>query len=237
MNTLSCQVTRITPFNDSVYQVVLTPSQPFEFKAGQYLSIIMGEKDKRPFSIASAPHQTEIELHIGAAVAESYPMQVIERLQSCLANQETIGIEAPAGNAFLRSEHTRPRLLIAGGTGFSYIKSMIEQQIEERNDTPVTFYWGCRTTEAMYYHSIAQDWQQTYPWLTFIPVVEEADEHWQGKQANLLEQIKTDYTDVSDFDIYIAGRFDMAAAARDMLRSLNVNEKHLYGDAYMFLKG
>ncbi|MBM7073379.1 NAD(P)H-flavin reductase [Shewanella sp. 202IG2-18] len=236
MNTLSCHVKSITPFNDSVYQVILVPEAQFEFKAGQYLSVVMGEKDKRPFSIASAPHASELELHIGAAVAESYPMQVVENMKQALANNSTITIEAPAGEAFLRVNSNRPKLLAAGGTGFSYIKSIIENLIEKGETAPTAFYWGCRTAHAMYYKDIADKWNLEYDWLTFIPVVEQADENWKGKTANLLEQIKADHTNVSEFDIYVAGRFDMAGAARDMFRELEVNEDHLFGDAFAFIK-
>lgn len=56
MNTIRCQVVSVTPFNDAVYQVILKPETAFDFHAGQYLSVVMGEKDKRPFSIASAPN-------------------------------------------------------------------------------------------------------------------------------------------------------------------------------------
>ncbi len=36
--------------------------------------VVMGEKDKRPFSIASSPcrHEGELELHIGAAEHNAY---------------------------------------------------------------------------------------------------------------------------------------------------------------------
>ncbi len=236
MNTLSCHVKSITPFNDSVYQVILQPITAFEFKAGQYLSVVMSENDKRPFSIASAPHAANIELHIGAATTESYPMQVVEKMQQALANNNTITIEAPAGEAFLRNQSSRSKLLVAGGTGFSYIKSIIEDIIAKGETDPITFYWGCRKPDAMYDKAIADGWNAQHDWLTFIPVVEEASDAWTGKTANLLEQIKHDFTNVSELDIYVAGRFDMAATARELFRELKLDETHLYGDAFAFIK-
>lgn len=232
MKTIRCQVEKITPFNDAVYQVLLKPEAAIEFKAGQYLSVVMGEQDKRPFSIASAPGAEFIELHIGAAVSESYPMQVVERLKS--ANY--IDIEAPAGEAFLRDQSHRPRLMIAGGTGFSYIKSIIEAQIALGQTVHTQFYWGCRNQEAMYYEAIARNWHEAHSWLEFIPVVEDASPDWQGQQANLLEQIKADYVSLNGYDIYIAGRFDMVGAARQVFREMGVEEAHLYGDAFAFIK-
>ncbi|WP_226564649.1 NAD(P)H-flavin reductase [Shewanella chilikensis] len=232
MNSIRCKIEKVAPFNDAVYQVLLRPEKPLEFKAGQYLCVVMGEKDKRPFSIASAPGSELIELHIGAAVSESYPMQVVERLR----NNSHIDIEAPGGEAFLRHQSFRPRLLVAGGTGFSYIKSLVEQQIALGQKVETLLYWGCRNPEAMYYETIAREWHQAHPWLHFVPVVEQADADWQGKQANLLSQIRSDFVSLVGYDIYIAGRFDMVGAARELFREMGLDEAHLYGDAFAFIK-
>lgn len=236
MKQISCRVEALEPFNDAVFKVLLRPNTPFNFKAGQYLCIVMDEQDKRPFSIGSAPNSKLLELHIGAAVSESYPMQVVERLKECLDSGASIDIEAPAGDAYLRSEQKRARLLIAGGTGFSYIKSIVEQQIATQDQTPTTLYWGCRNRDAMYYESIARTWHAQYPWMTFVPIIEESTANWDGKTANLLAQINADFSDLNEFDVYIAGRFDMAAAARELFRNLNIDESHLYGDAFAFIK-
>ncbi|WP_345844206.1 NAD(P)H-flavin reductase [Shewanella algae] len=232
MNSIRCKIEKVAPFNDAVYQVLLRPEKPLEFKAGQYLCLVMGEKDKRPFSIASAPGSELIELHIGAAVSESYPMQVVERLR----NNSHIDIEAPGGEAFLRHQSIRPRLLVAGGTGFSYIKSLVEQQIALGQKVETLLYWGCRNPEAMYYEAIAREWHQAHPWLHFVPVVEQAEADWQGKQANLLAQIRSDFVSLVGYDIYIAGRFDMVGAARELFREMGLDEAHLYGDAFAFIK-
>ncbi|MCL1143749.1 NAD(P)H-flavin reductase [Shewanella gaetbuli] len=232
MKTIRCQIEKITPFNDAVYQVILKPETRFDFKAGQYLCVVMGEKDKRPFSIASAPNAETIELHIGAAVSESYPMQVVERLKT----NTHIDIEAPAGEAYFRQDSVRPRILIAGGTGFSYIKSIVEHQIAIGETVKTQLYWGCRTEAAMYYQDIAKKWHEQHDWLEFIPVIEQATDDWQGKQANLLAQIKQDFISLNGYDVYIAGRFDMVGAAREIFREMGIEEAHLYGDAFAFIK-
>ena len=236
MNTISCTIETVTPFNDAVYQIILKPETAFDFNAGQYLCVVMGEQDKRPFSIASAPNSALIELHIGAAVSESYPMQVVERMKECLANGIKIEIEVPGGEAHLRHESLRPRLLIAGGTGFSYIKSIVEQQKALGQQIETTLYWGCRNADAMYYETIAREWHDAHPWLHFVPVLEEAGGDWKGKKANLLAQIKADFVSLHGYDIYIAGRFDMVGAAREVFRAIGVEEEHLYGDAFAFIK-
>jgi len=138
MNTISCQVVSIETLTQHVYKVLLKPEQKTEFVAGQYLNFVMSEDDKRPFSIASSPNNDLIELQIGAFTADSYPMQVIEHIKQ----HNTVTVEIPLGNAPLKLESNRPLLLIAGGTGFSYIKSMFEYLSQQSHHVGLLFIGG-----------------------------------------------------------------------------------------------
>ncbi len=53
MTTLSCKVTSVEAITDTVYRVRIVPDAAFSFRAGQYLMVVMDERDKRPFSMAS----------------------------------------------------------------------------------------------------------------------------------------------------------------------------------------
>jgi len=146
MSKINCQVKSLTPLTDHVYKVILLPEQKVDFLAGQYLNFVMSADDKRPFSIANGPHSNYIELQIGAFAADSYPMQVIERLK----NSTHVEIEMPFGQAHLRSESERPLLLMAGGTGFSYVKSMLEYLVEHNSHRHIMIFWGLREPSACY---------------------------------------------------------------------------------------
>ena len=81
MTTLSCKVTSVEAITDTVYRVRLVPDAAFSFRAGQYLMVVMDERDKRPFSMASTPdEQAFIELHIGASELNLYAMAVMDRI-------------------------------------------------------------------------------------------------------------------------------------------------------------
>lgn len=108
----------------------------------------MGERDKRPFSIASCPSKTDtVELHIGATADNPYAMEVIEKLRA----QGEITIEVPLGQASYRAASERPIILIAGGTGFSYTWSILQAHLRRDTQRPVTLYWGGRAVNDLYY--------------------------------------------------------------------------------------
>ena len=229
MNQTSCRILEVNAEHPYLYKVYLQPEQPLQFKAGQYLCIVMDEQDKRPFSMANAPHQELIELHIGAGAPNSYPMQVIDKLYS----SDHITIEAPHGKAYLREESTRSRLIIAGGTGFSYAKSIIESLIHHPQKLHTHFFWGCREPEYMYDFALAQQWGRL-DWLQFTPVLEHNAAQLNTSEGLLLDQVCQHISDFSHYDIYIAGRFEMAKAAKDKFLPFNLNTKQLFGDAFSY---
>ena len=231
MKEIQCQVQSITSLTEYVYKVLLKPEESVEFLAGQYLNVVMDEEDKRPFSIASSPNEELIELQIGAFGADSYPMQVIERIKS--SNQITI--EIPLGKAALNTTSQRPILMIAGGTGFSYIKSMFEYLAQQRSDKEIIVYWGLRDPSACYE---LDKTTKTIAGLTkgqFNPVVETPHDEWQGRIGMVHKVVMKDINNLSDYDIYIAGRFDMVATVRDDFVEKGANVTNMYGDAFAYI--
>jgi aquacobalamin reductase/NAD(P)H-flavin reductase len=214
-----------------VYKVLLTPTEMVDFLPGQYLNFVMSEDDKRPFSIANAPGSDTIELQIGAFVADSYPMQVIERIKT----SNTVTIELPLGNAQLRTDSQRPLLLIAGGTGFSYIKSMFEFLLAQQSQRKVIVYWGLRDESACYELSKTEKAVSGLANGSFHPVIENPSEQWQGLTGMVHQVVMQQIEDLQNYDIYLAGRFDMVGAVRKDFVAQGADIKHMYADAFAYI--
>lgn len=231
MNTVTCQVESLTSLTPYVYKALLKPAQPIDFIAGQYLNFVMSAEDKRPFSIASKPGAELIELQIGAFGEDSYAMQVIEHLK----NNAQVTIEMPLGSAGLVSDSERPLLLLAGGTGFSYIKSIFEYLADQQTTRPVTVYWGLREQSACYELEKTAATIAKIPNSNFIPVVEKANESWHGKTGLLHEVVMSDIATFERYDIYLAGRFDMVGKIREDFTAKGALIEHMYADAFAFI--
>ncbi|MCL2899343.1 NAD(P)H-flavin reductase [Brenneria tiliae] len=233
MTTLSCKVTLVEAITDTVYRVRLLPEAPFSFRAGQYLMVVMDERDKRPFSMASTPMEKNvIELHIGASELNLYAMAVMERI----LKEKTLTVDIPHGEAWLREESQRPLVLIAGGTGFSYVRSILLTALSQQPDRAVAIYWGGRETKHLYDLAELEKLATQYPNLQVIPVVEQPEEGWRGRTGTVLSAVLQDYGSLAEQDIYIAGRFEMAKIARERF----CNERgaltaHMFSDAFSFI--
>ena len=235
MKTVSCQIESLTSLTSHVYKVLLKPSEKVDFIAGQYLNFVMSNEDKRPFSIASSPNSELLELQIGAFVADSYPMQVIERIKESYASGEAVTIEIPSGSAQLRTESERPLLLLAGGTGFSYIKSMFEYLAEQKSSRHIQVYWGLREESAVYELEKTMATIANLPHASFIPVVENAGTSWQGQTGLVHQAAMHDIVNFESYDIYLAGRFDMVGAIRSDFVEHGALLDHMYADAFAFI--
>lgn len=231
MNVVKCEVVALEALTCNVYKVLLKPANPVNFLPGQYLNLMISDDDKRPFSIASSPNRELIELQIGAFGEESYAMQVIEYLK----NNTKVSIELAAGNAFLRKESQRPILLIAGGTGFSYIKSILDHLAEQKSSRKVTVYWGLREPSACFEIAKTQATTAELPNGTFYPVVETPDESWMHKVGIVHKVVMADINNLGDYDIYLAGRFDMIGTIRTDFVEKGADINHMFADAFAFL--
>ena len=233
MTTLSCKVTSVDAITETVYRVRLVPDSPFSFRAGQYLMVVMDERDKRPFSMASTPdEQGFIELHIGASELNLYAMAVMDRI---LKDREIV-IDIPHGDAWLRDEDDRPLILIAGGTGFSYVRSILFTALARNPAREIAIYWGGREEKHLYDLAELEALSVNHPNLSVVPVVEQPEEEWRGRSGTVLTAVMQDFGTLSEHDIYIAGRFEMAKIARDLFcNERDAREDRLFGDAFAFI--
>lgn len=195
--------------------------------------VVMDERDKRPFSMASTPdEQGFIELHIGASELNLYAMAVMDRI---LKDREIV-IDIPHGDAWLRDEDDRPLILIAGGTGFSYVRSILFTALARNPAREIAIYWGGREEKHLYDLAELEALSVNHPNLSVVPVVEQPEEGWRGRSGTVLTAVMQDFGTLSEHDIYIAGRFEMAKIARDLFcNERGAREDRMFGDAFSFI--
>lgn len=73
----------------------------------------------------------------------------------------------------MRDDEERPLILIAGGTGFSYARSILLTALARNPNRDVTIYWGGREEKHLYDLSELEALSLQYPCLRVEPVVEQ----------------------------------------------------------------
>tara|TARA_R110002167_G_scaffold9923_12_gene45765 strand:- start:3278 stop:3976 length:699 start_codon:yes stop_codon:yes gene_type:complete len=232
MQIIQCKVEKIEALTDTIKRIILIPDTPFNFIAGHYLQIVMGDDDKRPFSIANAPREDgSIELHIGTEPGNQYSGQVIEKM----LKDKLVNVEGGLGQAFLSQTDAQDIILLAGGTGFSYALSILQQLLSKPLEAQVHLYWGTRTISDMYAFDELITLTQQHPLFTFIPVIEIPETDWAGRTGWVHQAVLDDMPDLATYQVYVAGRFEMAKVVRDDFTKQGLPITSLFGDAYAYI--
>src|SRR5690606_14232719 len=125
-----------------------------DFRAGQYINIVLEDGRRRAFSFANAPHDNEfIELHIRRIPGGVFTTHVFTDMRV----GDTLTFEGPFGHFTLR-EGDKPILFVAGATGFAPVKSILEDAFHRGIQRPLHLYWGVRERGDLYMIDLAERW-------------------------------------------------------------------------------
>jgi CDP-4-dehydro-6-deoxyglucose reductase, E3 len=240
IKTLPARIALLERVGSDVMRVMLRlPAvEHLKFAPGQYLDVLLEGARRRSFSIASPPHDSEtLELHVRLALGGGFT--------EWLFNEARVGsllkIEGPIGQ-FAYQDNERPLLLIAGGTGFAPLKSIIRHVLERRmlgkawQARKVRLYWGVRRAADLYERVLLENWAARHPEFEFTPVLSH-----EIDAANNLDRALTGYVhdavlqaglDLNAHDIYAAGPPAMIEAVRAKLPAAGADPERLYFDSF-----
>ncbi len=182
-----------------------------KFQAGQYLQVLLPDGQRRSFSMANPPHQNDgAELHIRLLEGGAFSQWVAQELKV----GDRLTVELPHGDFYVREERAAPIVMLASGTGFAPIKSMVEDGLRRGLARSITVYWGARTTKDLYLLELASGWSHQ-PGLSFVPVLSEPDADWTGRTGFVHHAVLEDHDTLGSHQVYACGAPAMVSAARN----------------------
>ena len=209
-------------------------TERLQFRAGQYIDILLPDGRKRSFSLANAPHDdTLIELHVRHVDGGDFTGYVMDELHE----KDILRIEGPHGSFFLREEANRPMIFMAGGTGFAPIKGIIEHALAEGLTQPMYLYWGVRAQEDLYLDELPQKWAKHMPHFHFVPVFSEvnSEQSESVRTGYVHDAVIADFPDgLAEFDVYAGGPPVMVHAGFDAFKAHGLKEDRYFSDAFEY---
>lgn len=168
---------------EDLFLVWLRPEVPFTFKPGQYITIGTGGIE-RPYSIASAPHESMVELFIEHVLPEHGG-----KLTPLLWAQhvgEYVSMRPRAKGIFVFQPQYHNHVLVGTVTGVAPFVSMVRNAIHEKMRGHHFFVMeGASHQDEFVYDAELERLSENYPeMITFIPTVSrpqaERNMGWNG---------------------------------------------------------
>jgi len=213
----------------AVLHLRFAADQRVKFRAGQYLRVIMRDGESRNFSMANPPqHSDGAELHIRRITGGRFS----ETLLGALATGDTVEIETPFGEFFLREKLAKPIAFLAHGTGFAPIRSIVEDLIRRGISRPARLYLGTRSADEPYVRPLIAKWPTRAPWLTTSVVMLERG---PMRPPRLLHRaLLEDLPDLTAHQVYACGPKPMIDAAHEQLvQQGKLPDDEFYADSFV----
>jgi CDP-4-dehydro-6-deoxyglucose reductase len=229
IRTLPCRVQKMERLADDVMvlQLRLPANERLQFLAGQYIEFLLKGGSRRSFSMGNAPHDDElIQLHVRHVAGGQFTDHVFGKMKE----RDILRLEGPLGTFFLREESAKPIVLVASGTGFAPIKSIIEHALHKGVTRPMVLYWGGRRAKDLYMDALARQWP-----IEYVPVISDAlpEDNWSGRTGFVHRAVMQDFPDLSGHQVYACGVPVMVdAAKRDFTQQCKLPEEEFFADSF-----
>ena len=219
-----------------VVTLQLPTAEPFRYYAGQYLEFILRDGQRRSYSMATAPRENnQVELHLRHMPGGVFTDHVFGTAGTQMKVREVLRVEGPLGSFFLREDSDKPIVLLASGTGFAPIKAIVERMVATNNQRKVALYWGGRRPSDLYMNALAQQWAESLPNLTYIPVISDAlpADGWTGRTGFVHRAVMEDLPELTGWQVYACGAPIMVETARhDFVHVNGLPEDEFFADAF-----
>ncbi|MCG8096530.1 MAG: 2Fe-2S iron-sulfur cluster binding domain-containing protein [Candidatus Thiodiazotropha endolucinida] len=207
------------------------------YRAGQYADISFpGISHPRSYSFAAAPEddrRNELTFFVRKVPNGELTSWLFEDDRT----GSPVTVNGPYGSFWLR-EGDGPVVCIAGGSGMSSIKSLLEHAANVGCDRDIFYLFGARTQADLYcldkMRALEQEWNSGST-LRFIPVLSDEPDNsdWQGLRGMVTEHIPDQLEDWSSTQAYLCGPPPMIDAAIKSLRQQGVDQNNIHFDKFL----
>jgi NAD(P)H-flavin reductase/hemoglobin-like flavoprotein len=221
---------------DGIAVLTIAPDRPLPFTAGQHLTVQTPRWPRvwRPYSIACMPRDDGLLMLHVKAVPGGWVSSTLVRHTSP-GSQLVLG--PPLGTMALERAGDRDLLCVAGGTGLSPVKAIIEQAVRESATARrrIYLYYGARRRSELY--DLPDLWrlQDAYDGFELVPVTSD-DPAFYGMQGNV-GRVAARYLPHTSCDAYVAGPPEMVRETIRLLARAGLkNERIHFDDALLAAK-
>lgn len=143
-------------------------TQTLQFLAGQHVQLRVGDRFVCDAAVASCPcNGMYLQFHL---TRQSPDASVAAHAFGTLHVNDVVEVDGPYGDFTLDETSMRPIVMVAQGTGFASIKSVLEHGIALELAQAVTLFWFSSSSDGHYQANLCRSWTDALDNFTFHPL-------------------------------------------------------------------
>jgi len=203
LQRISVKVAKIdTPNKRNLILHVRTPrSRTLRFLAGQYIKVYFDTGQQGYYYVASCPcNGMIIQLHLQLSESE----ENLSPLHT-LKVGDALEIEGPFGEFTLDEVSRRPIVMVAQGTGFAPMKSLIEHAIALDLPQAMHLFWLVEQGQDHYQANYCRSWEDALDCFIYRPLHLDRNENGENDYVGATEYVQERSPVESEIDLYLVG--------------------------------
>ncbi|HEY0634177.1 MAG TPA: 2Fe-2S iron-sulfur cluster-binding protein [Gammaproteobacteria bacterium] len=215
-----------------VMGVWLRPERPFDYRAGQYLTLWRDENHGRSYSLASLPGEDPLlELHIARIDGGAVSGWVHDGLQV----GDELPLQGPLGECFyVAGDPHQPLLLVGTGTGLAPLYGVLRDALRNGHLGPIHLFHGARSRDYLYYHAELTALSAQHANVHYHPsLVESAEQPAEGVELGPVDQLIARHLPaLNGVRVYLSGAPDIVAKLRKQCFLAGAASKEIHTDPF-----
>jgi len=222
------KVNKAVKISDNIFYYLLDLISPtgIEFRAGQFINILVEPNFYRPYSIFSPPSEKEqIELFVDISPGGK-GSKYFEKLKE----GELVYGTGPYGN-FIVGKKAEENIFIATGSGIAPIRCMILDLLQKKDGRKMSLYFGVRYGIDIYLFKEFEKEANENNNFKFYGTVSRPDSQWNGLTGRVTEHLGK-LGDFQNKDFYLCGAPKTIDALKIYLTTCGVKEEKIHYEQY-----
>lgn len=232
------------PVTDRIVKVrfELPEGETINFKPGQFIQLKTkpykggdgyegyDEEVFRAYSVASSiKDEKHIELLIGytKGICSTYVHKVLQVGDDVIIN-------GPYGDFYYKDDSNQEIVMVAAGTGFAPIRSILYHMLDNDIKKKARFYFGARTKGDLFLLDEMRMFEEKLYDFKFMPTLSKVteEEEWAGDRGRVNKSIDTYVMEDITYSAYLCGNPVMIEGIVKSLEAKNVSRDFIFFDEF-----
>jgi len=220
---------------NDVIELVFQTENPFEYKAGQFISLKVTDNEPAPcirgYSISSRPKAGNNTFEL---CVKLMPNGRGSNYLNNLKDGDKIEFLGPNGKFTFEEDLSKKTILISTGTGISPIKAIIEDELINKNyKGKLELLFGVRYISGVFYNDIFKALAEKYGNFSYMTTISRPEkEEYKGPKGRVTDLLRQLEINPSSTNFYMCGLKDMIDEVTQILKDKQVPEENIHFEKY-----